>query len=128
MISQGYSLTELSEFMGVQNVAQFGLAYQNNLQQLFFAGFQVRQQPQLLQDISAQILGLVNEKDNLFALGFLTHQKDIQFVYQFFGVIRIIFNAQFVVNGFNQLLGTQSGIENIGRDGVFFQVFKKSPA
>ena len=66
--------------MGIQDIAELRLPDQNDLQQFFFVGFQIRQQPQLLQHIFAQILSFVNEQNHLVALCLLAHEKIIQIV------------------------------------------------
>jgi len=64
---------------GMINIfSQLRLAHQNDLQQLAGGGFQIGKQPQLLQHIRAQVLGLVHQQDHTLALGFFLQQKGIQ--------------------------------------------------
>ena len=47
-----HALRQLLQLRACQHVAQFGLANQDDLQQLAFAGFQIGQQPQLRSNTS----------------------------------------------------------------------------
>ena len=113
--------------MGIEDIAELRLPDQNNLHQLFPVGLQVRQKPQLLQYIFAQVLCFVDEQDYLFAPGLLANEKIVQIVDQIFGISGFAFYAQLIADGFDQLFRAQGWVENISRDGVVVQIFKKVP-
>jgi len=69
VIACGDSLGQLAQIVPFENVLQFRLADEDNLQQLFTTGLQVGQQPDLLENFNAEVLGLINDQDRVSALG-----------------------------------------------------------
>ena len=72
-----HPLRQLLQLWPCQHAAQFGLAYQDDLQQLALIGLQIGQQAQLLQYVSRKILRLVNDQHIVFACGVPSQQKRI---------------------------------------------------
>jgi hypothetical protein len=67
MVVDGNPLGQLSEGGVAQALPQSRLAHQDYLQERFFLGLQVGQQPQFLQGSGGQILGLIHHQDDVFA-------------------------------------------------------------
>ena len=68
VVARGDALRQLAQFGFAQQAAQFGLAQQQDLQQLLGVGFQIGEQPHLLQRVGRQVLSLVNQHHHAQAL------------------------------------------------------------
>src|SRR5688500_6398893 len=56
------SLAQLAQFFARQDLLQFRLPHQYNLEQLLFVGFQIRKEPNLLEHVEAEILRFVDDE------------------------------------------------------------------
>ena len=77
------ALAQLAQGMVVEAVAQFRLAHQNDLQKFALVGFQVGQQPDLLQQFAGQILGLVNNENGVLVVLDLLEEEAVDFRQRF---------------------------------------------
>jgi hypothetical protein len=78
VVARNHPLRQLLHVGALQHVAQLRLADQHDLQQLALIGFQIRQQPQLLQHLRGQVLGLIDDEDVLMSLGMAVQQVGIE--------------------------------------------------
>src|SRR5690242_17167057 len=78
MITHSDALAQLPQAMFVQAVAQFRLAHENNLQELPIVRFQIREQPDLLQQFQSQVLRLVNDQNGVLSLVYQLQKKSVQ--------------------------------------------------
>ncbi len=62
--AQHDTLFQLPEFRLVQFLFKLGLPGQDNLQELIFVGLQIAKQPQLFQNLKAQILRLIDQQSD----------------------------------------------------------------
>jgi len=69
MVTGGDPLGELAEVAAGEQVAEFRLPYEDDLQQLLFVGLEIREQPQLLQDVDTEVLGLFDDENGPAAAG-----------------------------------------------------------
>lgn len=69
------ALTQLFQLRQRQSIVQFGLTDQHNLNQLLVFRFQIRQHPNLLEQIRFKRLRLINNQHNIRALTVLAEQK-----------------------------------------------------
>ncbi len=125
MAAQGNALVQLAKRVGLQQLSQLRLAHQNNLKQFAGGGFHIGEQPQLLQHIGAQVLGFVHEQDHALALGFFLQEKGIEAIDEGFYRFCVRGDAEFVVDGFEQLKGVELGVEDVGRCGILVQAFQE---
>ena len=75
---RNHALRQLLQLWAGQYAAKLGLADQHDLQQLALAGFQIGQQPQLLQHVGRQVLCLVNDQYIVLARSVPSQQKTVQ--------------------------------------------------
>ena len=67
-----YPLSELSEVFGGKSFGQLGLTRENDLHQLLARGFKIRKHPDKLEHSIVEILGLINDHNDLApTFGFL---------------------------------------------------------
>ncbi len=60
MIAAGDALGELPQFIAIQQIAQFGLTDQDDLQQLLGVGLQIGEQPHLFEHLGREVLRLID--------------------------------------------------------------------
>ena len=65
MVADRDALAQLTHVLTVQLVAQLRLTNEDDLQQLLPIGLEVRQQPNLLQKVDAEALGLVDDENDI---------------------------------------------------------------
>ena len=63
VIASGHPLRDLPQFGPGEQLHQFGLPDQDDLEELGARRFEIRQEPQLLEDADAQVLRLVDDQD-----------------------------------------------------------------
>ena len=74
--AQRDALPELPELRLVELLFEFGLARENDLQQLFRGSLQIRQQPDFLEHLRRKILRLVDDQHGAFP-GLITIQQPL---------------------------------------------------
>lgn len=70
------ALAELAKPVFAQYLFEFRLTHQNDLQKLLLVRLQVRQKSELLQQVESEVLGLVDDQKDIFAL-LDSVQKDV---------------------------------------------------
>ena len=78
VIAPGDALRELPQFDALEHVAQFGLADQDDLQELLRGGFEIRQQADLLERFRRQVLCFVDDDDDASAFGVRLQQSLVE--------------------------------------------------
>ncbi len=133
MKTRNHPLGELLHVGPGQHGAQLGLADQHDLQQLAFAGFQVGQEAQLLDDFGRQVLCLVDDEHVVLAGGVGLEQKRVERVHMVghrgVGLApgRVV-DVKFVVDGAQQLDHGELGIEDVGDVAVLGNLLQKGAA
>ena len=82
VVAAGDALRELPQVVAREHVAQFGLADQDDLQQLLRFGLEVGEQAHLLEHLGRQVLRLVDDQHHALALGMRLEQVAIEDVDQ----------------------------------------------
>ena len=59
------ALAELAQFLARKEPLQLGLAHQDDLEQLLLVGLEVGEEAHLLEDLEGQVLGLVDDEDDV---------------------------------------------------------------
>ena len=97
-------LGQLAHLLAIQNLQQFRLPEQHDLQQLVAIGFKVGEQAQLLQDIHGEVLCFINNENRFAPGGVGIQQVSVKPVNQLFdaAVCRVVY-AQFITDGFEKL-------------------------
>ncbi len=78
VVAAGDALRELAQLGAREQLAQFRLADEDDLQQLLRRRLQVRQQPHVLEHLRRQVLRFVDDQDDAPALGVRREQAPIQ--------------------------------------------------
>jgi hypothetical protein len=130
VIASGNTLRELPEPRALQDCQEFGLAYQDDLQQFLARGFEVCQEADLFEHLAAEILSFVDNEHGPPVLSVGLQQVLIQSVNEGldapgFGRER---DAEFVADGSDQFGLRQAGIENQSNIGVRGQLSDQAPA
>src|SRR5579862_7682453 len=76
VVADSDALPELAEIPGVQFLAQLGLADQDDLKELSLIGLEVGEEPHLFEELVVEILGLVDEQNDV-ASGFELLEKEL---------------------------------------------------
>ena len=111
-----------------QPVAQFGLADEDDLQQLALGGFEVREQAQLLEHRGLQGLRLVDHEQRMAALGVGLEQEAVERVDMRLdaGAGGQRFDAELAAHGLQQLDHAQAGVEDVGHHAVRRQLLQEA--
>ena len=128
LAGQADALPQLAEFEGIDHLSQLGLAHQHDLQQFVARGFQVGQEPHLLEGFHRQVLGLVDDDHHLLIFGFFLDQEGIQYFDELLGGVGIGRNPELGVDIFEQLEGIQFGVEDVGTGNGGIELLKKCTA
>src|SRR3989338_8464319 len=91
---------------------KFRLPHQNNLQQFFTFGFEIRQKPKLLQCFHAQVLSLIDNKDRSHSLPRHIEQKTIKRLTIAFPITDLALNPKALDNGPQKLDIRKAGIND----------------
>jgi hypothetical protein len=67
VIAAGDALRQLAQLIAVQQLAQFRLADEDDLQQLLGVGFEVGEQAHLLEHVRREVLGLIHHQHHALA-------------------------------------------------------------
>lgn len=60
------SLAELAQFIFIQDPLKLGLSHEDDLKQFLLVGLQVREQTELFKEVKGEVLGLVNDQEDVF--------------------------------------------------------------
>ena len=112
MVADGDALAQLAQAVLVESVAQFGLAHQDDLQQLALVGFEIGKEADLFEQFAREVLGLVNNKNGVLAALGLMEEEAVDFGHRFQAVQALGLQAQFHGDGLDELVGVEHGIEN----------------
>ena len=112
MVTRRDALGDLAQFRALEQLVQFRLADEDNLQQLFLGRLQIRQESNLFQDVGGQVLRFINDEHRPSALLMRCQQMLIQRIDQHLETGRAgwIGQAQFVTHGGQQLDAGQARI------------------
>ena len=116
VITDADPLPELPEPLVGQDLVQLGLAHQDDLQELAFRGLQVRQQPNLLEELGRERLGLVDDEHDALLAGVALEQEFVQQRQQI--ALRrqaLRLQAQVVADVFQEVRGGELGVEQVRR-------------
>ena len=105
----GDAFFQLAHIRQRKMLVQLGLAEQHNLHQLVVAGFQVGQQPDLLQGLQRHGMRLINQRHHLFALGVYGDQPFLQGADHFGGAAALGIDAQISGNYGEHFVTRQRG-------------------
>ncbi len=105
VVAPGYALRQLPQVLSGQQVAQFGLANQDDLQQLLFCRLQVGQQSHLFEHVARQVLCLVDDEYDAPPLGMRPEQLLVEAVDQCFDTAPVLRgeNPEFLADGLEKL-------------------------
>jgi hypothetical protein len=122
VVACDHALGQLFEFGARKHRAQFGLADQDDLEQLAFAGLEIGQQAQLLEHVARQVLRLVDHQHVVQALCVRRQQVAVDRIhiplYARASSDRRHLDMQLVAHGLQQLLRRQARIEDVGQAAV----------
>ncbi len=116
VVTRGDPLGELAQLRPVHEAFQLGLTEEQNLEQFVGGGFQVGQQPDLLQDLGAQVLGFVDDQHRPPSRGMGGQEVPVEPVDQDLdagGSLRVV-DVQLVADGGHQFGAVQLGVEDQG--------------
>ena len=128
VVARGDALVQLAQLRAGQHRRQLRLADQDNLQQLLAVGFQVGQQPDLLQYVVVQVLGLIDQQYRL-APQYMVHQQEmVQLVGQRLEgeVVAVVVDDQLVADRGEQFHRVQRRIEDDGDVGIVGQLLQQA--
>ena len=114
MIAYRNPLSELTQFRLLQDLRQFRLARQDNLDQFVRLGFQVGDQPDLLQDQRFQVLRLVDNQHHGTSCMVLGEQEAVEGIQQFRAVQPFPGDPEFPVDAAQKFRGGKARIEDQG--------------
>jgi hypothetical protein len=123
VVARDDALRQLFQLGARQHVAQFGLADQDDLQQLALVRFKVGQQAQLFEHVGRQVLRLVDDEHIVIALRMAGQQVavdrvDIGLDADRPRAHRRQVDAVFVAHRQQQLFHRQLGIEDVGEPAI----------
>ena len=129
MASGGDPLRKLAHLLPVENLQQFRLAEQHDLQQLVAVRFKVGQQAQLFKDFYGKVLCLVDDQYGFAPLRIGFEEISVEPVYQLLdaALLRSL-NVEFVTDGLKQFNDADLGIEDVSNDHVFGQLLEETAA
>ncbi len=114
--SRGNPLVKLSQLGPGQLVRQLRLPDKNNVEEFFFVGFEIGEQPDLLQHIKTQMLRLINHQYGFTTGAMILKKKTVQRVGQLFKPRRGIRQAdlKFLADRGEKVARIQGRIQNNG--------------
>ena len=128
MVADGNALAQLAQAVLVEPVPQLRLPHEHDLQKLPFIGFEIGQQPHLLQQLRRQVLRLVDDQDSILVALDLLEQKPVDFGDGFQAVQPLDLQIQLHRDGLHQLIGVHDGVENERRGKARPQLLEQRPA
>ena len=114
VIARGHALGELAQVGSGQELPQLRLPDENHLQELLARRLQIRQEPDLLQDLAAEILGLVDDDHRPPAPRVRVEQVAVERIAEHLeacGLARML-DVQLLAHSGQQLDGGEGGIEH----------------
>ena len=121
VIAPGNALRELPQVVAIQEIAQFRLSDQDDLQQLLGRRFEVGEEAHLFQRFRRQILRLIDDHDDPAALGVRRQEPLIQRIHHVLHAFAVGIrdrHPEFLADGLQELHGREARIENHGHVGV----------
>ena len=82
VIAQRDALLELAQAVAVEDLRQFGLADEDDLEELLLLGFEVGEQPDLLEHARFEVLGFIDDQRDVVVGGQLAQQERVDRVVQ----------------------------------------------
>ncbi len=124
------SLRQLPQTSSLQHLAQFRLTQQDDLKELFFAGFQVGEQTNLFQGLRRQILGFINHHHDTLPVLVRVQQVSGQPVDQFLGATVDVRGRylEFLTDGRQQLHGRNQRVQYQRNVRVFRNLLQQAAA
>ncbi|MDT4843669.1 hypothetical protein FQZ97_776040 [compost metagenome] len=131
--ARDHALCELLQFGLGQQVAQFGLADQDDLQQLAGVGLQVGEQAQLFQHVGRQVLCFIDDEHGVLSCGVGGQQKSVEWVNMVFsgGLTRTLVvhhHPKLVTDRAQQLDDRELGVEDVSDPAVLGGLLQKAAA
>ena len=119
VVARGDALGELAQVAPRQHLGELRLADEHDLDQLVGVGLEVRDEADLFEDLGGEILGLVDEEDDVLTLGSGLQEEAVQGVHQLLERRALAGGVQVVEDRLQQLGGGEGGVEDDRRRGAF---------
>ncbi len=128
MIAHADALIELAHVAPPEQRAEFGLADENDLDELVGLGFEVGKEPDLFQHRRIEMLGLVDDQDHGPPFPPLPQQKFVEQMEQIPGFGGRAFDGELPLDRPQQIEGADAGIEDESQAiAVVVQIFEQRP-
>lgn len=108
------SLAELAQSVFTQDPLKLGLSHEDDLKQLLLVGLQVREQTELFQEVKGEVLGLVNDQEDVFPPLDSVQEDVINLLYEAATASARAFLSEFRENRFQKLGLGDTRIEDQG--------------
>ena len=130
VIANGDALAQVLQFGLVKMFAEFGLAHEDDLEELAIVGFQVGQEADLLEQFVGHVLGFIDNEDGIF---FLVDQAEEELVEKCGGfeaveIEAFYAEAKFHGDGFDEAVAIEHGVENEGGFPIWAELFEHGAA
>jgi hypothetical protein len=109
------ALPQLTQAVLIENFLQFGLANQDNLQQLTAAGLEIGQQANLFEGFGGEVLRLIDNQDRPNTVCILLNEKIVEIPLQGHLVPAMDIQTEFFIDRRQQLIAAEAGIEDHGQ-------------
>lgn len=127
VIAAGDALGKLTQVLARQQYTQFRLPHEDDLQQFLAAGFEIGEQPHLLQNLAAQGLGFINNEHHPSAPGVCFQQARVQNIYEFLGTLfRRAGDVQFAADAAQEFSNGDARVDNQRRIHAVRQFFQQA--
>jgi hypothetical protein len=126
MPAHGDALVQLGELRASEEQLQLRLADEHDLQQLGGLGFEVRQEPELLERRRRQVLRLVDDDHDALARELLRDEKTVQLVDELLLAGRRGGDRELAVDGLQELEVGERRIEDVADNRVGLEVAEES--
>lgn len=128
VIAHGNPLIELTHVAPFEQRAKFGLADEDNLDELVGLSFEIGEEADLFQHRRIEMLGLVDDQNHRAPFPALPQQKLVEKMKQIPGFGGRPFDGEFPSNRPQQIEGADAGIEDESEAvAVVVEVFEESP-
>ena len=130
VVARGDPLRQLAQRWSRQQFAQFGLAQQDDLQQLVGSGFEIGQQAHLLQRLATHVLGFIDDQHRPIAAGVYRQQALVEPLAQCFESVlaRLDLDPELATDGTQQFARFEHRIQDQRDAGVFRNLFEQQAA
>jgi hypothetical protein len=123
-----HALAQLPHVVCLKAFAQFGLAHDNDLEQLGVVGFEIADHPHLLERIAREGLGLVEHQHHRLAFGEAPDQKILQAAQQVGGgVVCVVIHLKLTADAAKQIGGADAGVVDSREDDAVVEVPQHQP-